>query len=430
MWRRFVNETVCTEKVFDTFNNDFFYSRMHVRERRPSLILFSIVLTNMTLHILNSSSSCFEWHTDGNNNWTKDVFLNIIILDMTCNWSESLISRHHLTSYVSNDTLTLFTDAPDYRKFDELQEKRIVVTSLTVHEHLFNYFLSIEQSSAEFFSLWRDVRSQDDEWCRHQASSGIDNVRTQHESKKRNSDKGFKFNLFFLGITSANVTKHAYECLKCILSLNILRERSWRYWQTYISISFMNICWDIVDSWWVFRIQEHEEIVRETCRCDLLLRRRFVTPRVLIEILWRRKIVVSSSEVRLSIKTQGRVDDVHEQNVSGYEKIERAGGHTVADFFLTTIWKVRSKTELRKSVLWLFARLLVRQFGCVLFVFSFVGLMEWLVVRLFVSVNVMLIFRVNYVTCVMYSLVWCTRFSTRILSWIWIEIRRFVTSQN
>ena len=41
----------------------FFNSRMHVSERRPSLIFLSIVLTNMTFHISNWSSRCF-WVTE------------------------------------------------------------------------------------------------------------------------------------------------------------------------------------------------------------------------------------------------------------------------------------------------------------------------------------------------------------------------------
>ena len=110
---------------------------------------------------------------------------------------------------------------------------------------------SLEQSASEI-SLWLDARPPDDERSWHQVSSGNDGVRTQHESRKRNADKEFKFFFF----ERADVTNHAYECLNDFLSLSILSERCWRYWRTYNSISFLNICWDIVDFWWVFRIQD------------------------------------------------------------------------------------------------------------------------------------------------------------------------------
>ena len=221
--------------------------------------LYFQVRTNMFLHILNSSNDCFGskgtrtitekayfgssvfwiWHATEQDNWFRDIIWNY--MSVTMYWRSSPV--------ILIIVCLISCKKADCRHF------------ACSSEHLFNYFLSLEQSTYEF-SLWLDATSPDDEWCRHQSSSGNDGVRTQYESRKRNADKGFNF----FGITSANVTKHAYECLKCFLSLNILRERSWRYWRTYVSISFLNDCWDIADFWWVFRIQVHEELIRETCR--------------------------------------------------------------------------------------------------------------------------------------------------------------------
>ena len=187
---------------------------------------------------------------------------------------------------------------------------------------------------------------------------------------------------------------------------SILRERCWRCWRTYVSISFMNVCCDIVDSWWVFRIQEYEEIVRETCRCGLLLL-----------IIWARyddaswlhesssrsfdeersSWVCPKEQLRPLIKTHGRIDDVHEENVCGYEKIERVRGYVVERF-------LRKKKDRRKSpipnwtekkpfiellVVCSFVNLVVCCLCYVFYVhwsFSLVGLVDWLVVRLFVCV--------------------------------------------
>ena len=124
------------------------------------------------------------------------------------------ILRHYLTSYNCNDKLTLFADAPCYRKFDKLEEESIVVTLLEVHEDLFNCCASIERSTSEF-SLRRVTRSQDDEWSRDQVSSGMTGFAQNVGVWRKNADKIFEFSFFWN--TRANVTKYSCERFKVFL---------------------------------------------------------------------------------------------------------------------------------------------------------------------------------------------------------------------
>ena len=162
------------------------------------------------------------------NNWFRDIIW--YCMSVTMYWRSS-------------------HSAPCYRKFDKLEEKRIVVTSLAVQStcSITSCLLSSRLLNSRC-GLTRVLQHHEWSWM---IPSGNDDVRTQHESWERNADKELKF--FFC--ERANVMKHAYECLNDFLSLSILSERYWRYWRTYVSISFLNFCWDVADFWWVFRIQ-------------------------------------------------------------------------------------------------------------------------------------------------------------------------------
>ena len=66
--------------------------------------------------------------------------MNFFIFDMTYIYKDKLILRQYFTSCNGHDMLTHFAGGLDSRKFDKLEDKSIVVTSLVIHELSFNCF--------------------------------------------------------------------------------------------------------------------------------------------------------------------------------------------------------------------------------------------------------------------------------------------------
>ena len=187
----------------------------------------------MILHILNLIIRYF-WNANR-------VLLNFIILDLSCIWTEKWfrdINRHRMS-------VTM------YWRFSLMN---LVILSLlnwiwdsssSLRSQLMSTYSSVEQSTSGFL-LWPDARSADDEWSRNPISSENDEVRTQYTSTKINTDTRLTF--FFVQYASWWVI-----------------ERSWRYWRTYVSISFVNFIMILSTL-----NEDSDKMIRESFRCSLL----------------------------------------------------------------------------------------------------------------------------------------------------------------
>ena len=145
---------------------------------------------------------------------------------------------------------------------------------------------------------------QDDEWSRHQVTSDNDRVREEDENRKEKTDKGFEISFFFL--------KNVGECDETFIwtSQEILKTQHSvsRKLMLLTNVHINSVYECLLDLVRLLMSLQYAEVSVYLLRIMLLWpifvdylswkeKRRFVTSRVLIEILWWRKIVVSSSEV-------------------------------------------------------------------------------------------------------------------------------------